>query len=74
MKKLKLLILFFPLCHFAFSQDKEYIPAVTVKWAPTGLLVGNAAFQGEYSFNQKSSLTAKIGCTGHFTRRRFCSY
>ena len=61
MKKSILLILLFFLCQFAFAQDKEYDPVVTVKWAPTGLLVGNVAIQGEYSFNQKSSLTAKIG-------------
>lgn len=46
---------------YAMAQDKAFDPAVTVKWAPTGLLVGNVAVQGEYSFNQKSSLTAKIG-------------
>jgi hypothetical protein len=61
MKKSILFILLFSLCRFAFAQDKEYDPTIAVKWAPTGLLVGNAAFQGEYSFNQKSSLTAKIG-------------
>src|SRR5258706_10891573 len=61
MKKILLLILLFSMHRFSFSQDKEFDPIVTVKWVPTGLLVGNAAVQGEYSFNNKSSLTAKIG-------------
>jgi len=62
MKKITtLILLIFVLCHLTFAQDKEYDPTVTVKWAPTGLLVGNVAVQGEYSFNSKSSLTAKIG-------------
>jgi len=61
MKKISILILLLSIYCFSFSQDKEFDPTVTVKWAPTGLLVGNAAVQGEYSFNSKSSLTAKIG-------------
>src|SRR4051812_30029739 len=63
MKKLSILILCVTLCCCAFAQDKAYEPDpfVSVKWAPTGLLVGNVAVQGEYSFNQKSSLTAKLG-------------
>ena len=61
MKKLTILILSLPLCLLSFAQDKAYDPFVSVKWAPTGLLVGNVAVQGEYSFNRKSSLTAKLG-------------
>lgn len=34
---------------------------ITVKWAPTGLILGSASFQVEYSFGGKNSLTAKIG-------------
>ncbi|MBS1574331.1 MAG: DUF3575 domain-containing protein [Bacteroidetes bacterium] len=62
MKKITILILLiFALCKWGSTQDKAFDPTVTVKWAPTGLLVGNIAMQGEYSFNAKSSLTAKIG-------------
>ena len=61
MKKLTTLILSLPLCYFSFAQDKAYDPIVAVKWAPTGLLVGNVSVQGEYSFNKKVSLTAKLG-------------
>jgi len=61
MKKLTTLILSLPLCYFSFAQDKAYDPIIAVKWAPTGLLVGNVSVQGEYSFNKKVSLTAKLG-------------
>jgi hypothetical protein len=43
------------------AQDKVFEPKITLKWAPTGLILGNVSFQGEYSFHTKSSLTAKIG-------------
>ena len=33
----------------------------TLKWAPTGLVLGNIGLQGEYNINAKKSLTAKIG-------------
>ena len=36
-------------------------PHITVKWAPTGLVLGNAALQGEYNFGGRNSLTVKIG-------------
>ncbi|MGC4036353.1 MAG: hypothetical protein QM764_10340 [Chitinophagaceae bacterium] len=61
MKKIVTLILSWFLLQFVSAQDKARDPFVTVKWAPTALLVGNAAVQGEYSFKQNSSLTAKIG-------------
>src|SRR5256885_2233510 len=61
MKKLTILILSLPLCFLSLAQDKAYDPIGSVKWAPTGLLVGNVAVQGEYSFNKKTSLTAKLG-------------
>lgn len=35
-------------------------PKIDLKWAPTGLIVGNLSLQGEYNFG-KNSLTAKIG-------------
>jgi hypothetical protein len=43
------------------SAQKAFEPKITLKWAPTGLILGDASFQGEYSFLHKSSLTAKIG-------------
>ncbi len=43
------------------AQDKQPDQNITVKWAPTGLFLGNFAVQGEYGFGEKSSLTAKIG-------------
>jgi hypothetical protein len=43
------------------AQDKAFEPKITVKWAPTGLILGDLSLQGEYSFLKKSSLTAKIG-------------
>lgn len=62
MKKIyTLILLFFALYQPGFAQDKAFDPMVTVKWAPTAILAGNMVVQGEYSFNQKSSLTAKIG-------------
>lgn len=43
------------------SAQKVFEPKITLKWAPTGLILGDASFQGEYGFLHKSSLTAKIG-------------
>ncbi len=39
-----------------YAQEKQ----ISLKWAPTGLVFGNIALQGEYSFGDHSSLTAKI--------------
>ena len=44
-----------------YAQDKVFDPKISLKWAPTGLLLGNVSLQGEYSFLSRSSLTAKIG-------------
>jgi hypothetical protein len=43
------------------AQDKAFEPKIALKWAPTGLILGNISFQAEYSLLTKSSLTAKIG-------------
>lgn len=47
----------------AFSQDPSNTPQnnVSVKWAPTGLLLGSASVQAEYNFGSRNALTAKIG-------------
>jgi hypothetical protein len=42
------------------AQDKAQ-PNLTLKWAPTGLVLGSISLQGEYNFGKISSLTAKIG-------------
>jgi hypothetical protein len=36
-------------------------PNISVKWAPTGLILGSASLQAEYNFGSRNSLTAKIG-------------
>lgn len=45
----------------SISAQKVFAPKITLKWAPTGLILGNVSLQGEYSFLKKSSLTAKLG-------------
>lgn len=50
------LLLFALMC---LAQDGR--PIITLKWAPTGLILGSASLQAEYSFGDKNSLTAKIG-------------
>ncbi len=47
----------------AFAQETFSTPEtnVSVKWAPTGLLLGSASLQAEYNFGSRNSLTAKIG-------------
>jgi hypothetical protein len=59
-KKSTLLIVLLLSLQFVFAQ-KNFEPKVTLKWAPTGLILGDFSFQGEYGFINKSSLTAKIG-------------
>ena len=44
-----------------FAQVQATTPNITLKWAPTGLILGSLSLQGEYNFGGKSSLTAKIG-------------
>ena len=61
MKKIFLVTLLSILYNITSAQEKEFDPTIAVKWAPTGLFLGNVAVQGEYSFNKKNSLTAKIG-------------
>lgn len=43
------------------QEEKSFEPNFTIKWAPTGLIVGSVSLQGEYNFGNKNSLTAKIG-------------
>jgi hypothetical protein len=43
-----------------FGQDKITPPHIAVKWAPTGMILGDISLHGEYNFG-KNSLTAKIG-------------
>lgn len=54
----------FALCilHFVNAQENQIAkPNITLKWAPTGLILGSLSIQGEYNFGGKNSLTAKIG-------------
>jgi len=59
-------IFFFPFLFSVFlqtlhAQNKSFDPKITLKWAPTGLILGDLSLLGEYSFGKKASLTAKIG-------------
>ncbi len=58
--KINLLILIFISFTNPILSQNPYRPTVTLKWAPTGLILGSISFQGEYNFG-KHSLTAKIG-------------
>jgi hypothetical protein len=60
-KNILYLIISFCFLQTVSAQGKYFDPKITLKWAPTGLLLGNISLQGEYSFGTKSSLTAKIG-------------
>jgi hypothetical protein len=60
-KKLIFLSIAFAFSAFLFAQDKSFTPKMALKWAPTGLILGDLSLQGEYNFLPKSSLTAKIG-------------
>ena len=57
MKRPLLLLLFSSI----FLSSLKAQPKVAIKWAPTGLLVGNISLLGEYSLGKRTSLTAKIG-------------
>ena len=48
-------------CGFAQEEAQLSKRHITVKWAPTGLLLGSASLQAEYNFGGRNSLTAKIG-------------
>lgn len=61
MKKTRILFVILFFCQFLKAQESAYDPKITLKWAPLGLLLGNVSLQGEYTFGNKSSLTAKIG-------------
>ncbi|RYY99355.1 MAG: DUF3575 domain-containing protein [Chitinophagaceae bacterium] len=60
---MKHLFLLFALlaCLFGRAQDSSTAQRMTLKWAPTGLIVGSLSLQGEYHFSARSSITAKIG-------------
>jgi len=58
-KSFILFALLFPAL-FLFSQEKSKSINIALKWAPTGLILGNVSLHGEYNFG-KNSLTAKIG-------------
>jgi hypothetical protein len=47
----------------AFAQESPPDPQtnVSIKWAPTGLILGSLSLQAEYNFGSRNSLTAKIG-------------
>ncbi|TMI97464.1 MAG: DUF3575 domain-containing protein [Bacteroidetes bacterium] len=60
-KSIFYLIIFFFFLQKINGQDRIFQPKITVKWAPTGLILGDLSLQGEYGFIKKSSLTAKIG-------------
>ena len=45
----------------ASQPTNAFAPNATLKWAPTGLIVGSLSCQGEYATGKRSSLTAKIG-------------
>lgn len=56
-----LLMLFLAVRSPAQENDTTPAPNITVKWAPTGLILGSGSLQVEYNFGGKNSLTAKIG-------------
>lgn len=61
MKKTLVLAAFFLLSLSCMAQDPDSPPNVTLKWAPTGLVVGSVSLQAEYNYMGRNSLTAKIG-------------
>ncbi len=52
---------FLLLLSIIFFSSLQAQPKVAIKWAPSGLLVGNISILGEYSLGKHSSLTAKVG-------------
>lgn len=69
MKNILVLIPLVCLLQITKAQEASLKPAIAVKWAPTGLLLGSVSLQGEYNFG-KNSLTAKIGVPAN-TKRNF---
>lgn len=61
MKNTLVLIVFFLFSLSSFAQESGSSPNVTLKWAPTGLVVGSISLQAEYNYMGRNSLTAKIG-------------
>jgi hypothetical protein len=63
MKNTLLLLTFQILNFMGFGQDRAQPSQqnITIKWAPTGLILGSASLQAEYNFGGRNSLTAKIG-------------
>lgn len=60
MKNTFVLIVFFLFSLSCLAQESGS-PNVTLKWAPTGLIVGSISLQAEYNYMGRNSLTAKIG-------------
>ena len=62
MKKTLSIILGVLLVQASSAQNlSENGSSFTVKWAPTGLILGSVSTQGEYNFGNQRSLTARIG-------------
>ena len=62
MKKIWCFCFSFVLLSFAHSQEQYFnLPGKTIKWAATGLLLGDISIQGEYNLKNRHSLTAKVG-------------
>lgn len=54
------LLLFFALQVYG-QTDTVFVPKLSIKAAPAGLLAGNVVLQGEYNFGGRQSLTVKFG-------------
>jgi hypothetical protein len=67
LKKFSTFLVLLLLFQVVSAQKKDFEPKVTLKWAPTGLILGDASFQAEYGILKKSSLTVKLGVP--FNRR-----
>jgi hypothetical protein len=62
MKKLVSLILVLSALQSNAQLEPAFRPKMTLKWAPTGLILGSLSLQGEYNFGGgKNSLTVKLG-------------
>lgn len=60
-KTLTLLGLLLVMIYGEAQESTDTQPNITLKWAPTGLILGSASLQAEYNFGGRNSLTAKIG-------------
>lgn len=70
MKNIVLLLLLTFSTTLCAQEQKPFVPVVTIKWAPTGLVVGSISLQAEYNIAGKNSLTGKIGIPSS-TKRQF---